>query len=64
MEQRKIEIKGKKLECPFCGNDEFIEFNTTAQYPTRGISGVFFGRRPKVYVCSNCGLKQEFLGVK
>jgi len=61
MEKNIIEIKGEELECPHCGNNEFFELESTALYPKKGIAGNFFGSRPKVYVCSSCGLKQEFI---
>ena len=66
-EPEKIIIEGKELECPFCENNEFHTFDVKLNTFHTSYSGgfmSFFAKKAKAYVCSNCGLKQEFVEIK
>tara|TARA_Y100000310_G_C20682139_1_gene816620 strand:- start:1635 stop:1838 length:204 start_codon:yes stop_codon:yes gene_type:complete len=65
MENAKVvKIQGKQLKCPFCKNTKFFEFNVKMNtFSVTFGSGLWsmFAKKAGAYVCSNCGLKQEFL---
>ena len=61
MTAQEVVIKGKRLECPFCGNNRFSKHNVKMNQKLFAILDVeAFSKGGQAYVCDNCGLKQEF----
>jgi len=64
VEAQPVMIDGKQLKCPFCGHDQFFEFDVRLNtLTTTFFSGLWslLAKRAKAYVCSHCGMKQEFV---
>ena len=63
MKTETVIINGKQLKCPFCGNTNFLKSNLRLNtITTTFFSGLwaFLAKGGKGYICSECGLLQEF----
>jgi DNA-directed RNA polymerase subunit RPC12/RpoP len=62
MEQfKEVEVlKGKKLSCPYCENEMFMEYDNMLIGTGPMKMALILYEDGKGYLCSKCGRKQEF----
>lgn len=59
-----VTIDGKQLKCPFCGNDNFFEYDVKLNtFSTSFLTGLWslLAKRAKIYACIKCGFTQQFV---